>query len=74
MHVRELNVEKAVSTYRGTQYIKGGRKSPVLIPKDIWRDLWKSSTWKIQNTLTSRSEHTREHRPAGVLPGEEYIF
>ena len=27
-------LRKAVSMYKGTQYVKGGRRDPVLIPRD----------------------------------------
>ena len=33
---------KAIGSYKGTQYIKGGIRSPVLIPRDK-KGLWKSS-------------------------------
>ena len=45
----------------------------VLVPRDLRRPL-KSSTQKIQSTLTGRSEHTRKCRSAAVLPREECIF
>ena len=48
-------------------------RSPVLVPRDLKRPL-KNSTQKIQNTLTSGSEHSQKCRSAGVLPREECTF
>ena len=56
-----------------TSRVGGSRRSPVLVPRDLKRPL-KISTQKIQNTLTSRSEHSWKCRSAGVLPREECIF
>ena len=53
--------------------VGGSESNPVLVPRDLRRPL-KNSTWKIHNTLTSRSEHSRKCRSAGVLPREECIF
>ena len=50
-----------------------GGSSPVLVPTDLKRAL-KNSRWKIQNTLTSKSEHSKKSRSAGLLPREECIF
>ena len=56
-----------------TSRVGGSGRSPVLVPRDLKRPL-KNSTWKIQNTLTGRSEHTRKCRSTGVLYREECIF
>ena len=56
-----------------TSRVGGSGRSPVLVSRDLKRPL-KNSIWKIQNTLTSRSEHPRKCRSAGVLPREECIF
>ena len=56
-----------------TSRVGGSEQSPFLVPRDLKRPL-KNSTWKIQNTLTGGSEHSRKCRSAGVLPREECIF
>ena len=56
-----------------TSRVGGSGRSPVLVPRDLKRPL-KNSTWKIQNTLNGRSEHSRKCRSAGVLPREGCTF
>ena len=56
-----------------TSRVGGSGRSPVLVPRDLKRPL-KNSTWKIQNSLTSGSEHPRKCRSAGVCLGRSASF
>ena len=56
-----------------TSRVGGSGKSQILVPRDMKRPL-QNSTQKIQNTLTSGSEHSRKCASVGVLSREECIF